>query len=349
MEVRTSDEMKRIVELANELVWKTPDLDLLREHPENEYALIAQTLQTQLKKSHARGTLFLPDLRAFDNTSVGVFSDYGGESTGDYYVYSALVCGYGVTGVFNTRMKSIRAEHHLGDKEIAFKDFGMGQLLRALPDYLAALNNSVPGFLCSVVVDKKLTTLFGSPEDSTLSELLRAEGLGNWKPQVAEKLLRVVHLTAFLAALLTHNGQKIIWMSDHDAICPNEKKHTDTLSLFGRVLGVYTRPGCTFPIVGGAMPFAERSVEMMDLLSAPDVVAGSLGDYLTKRDSMRHDEITVKEGTREVLRWLTHDGLCLKKATFVLRRNATGGIEGGTLEFQLPDPAESALLVPIRM
>jgi hypothetical protein len=109
-----------------------------------------------------------------------VFSDYGGESNGDYYVYSVLVCGYGVTGVFNTRMKSIRTEHHhLGDKEIAFKDFGMGQLLRALPDYLAALNHSVPGFLCSVVVDKKLTTLFGSPEDSTLSELLRAVGVEN--------------------------------------------------------------------------------------------------------------------------------------------------------------------------
>jgi hypothetical protein len=349
MEIRASAEMHRIVELANQLVWNAPDLDLLRGHPENEYALIAQTLQTQLKKSHARGTLSLPDLRAFDNTSVGVFSDYGGESTGDYFVYSALVCGYGITGEFNTRMKAVRAKHHLGEKEIAFKDFGMGQLLRALPDYLAALNSSVPGFLCSLVVDKKLTTLFGSPEDSTLSELLCAEGLGNWKPQVAEKLLRVVHFTAFLAALLTHNGQKIIWMSDHDAICPNEEKHTNMLSLFGRILGVYTRYGCTFPIVGGAIPFEERSVEMMDLLSAPDVVAGSLGDYLTKRDSMRHDEIRVKEGTREVLRWLTHDGLCLKKATFVLRKNATGAIEGGTLEFQPLEQAEEVLFIPVSM
>jgi len=40
MEVRTSNETNRIVELANQLVWKTPDLDLLRERPENEYALI---------------------------------------------------------------------------------------------------------------------------------------------------------------------------------------------------------------------------------------------------------------------------------------------------------------------
>jgi hypothetical protein len=179
MDIRTPDEFDRIVELANQLVWKTPDLDLLRAHPENEYALIARALQTQLKKSHARGTLFLPDLRAFDNTSVGVFSDYGGESTGNYYVYSALVCGYGVTGVFNTRMKSVCAGYHLGDKEIAFKDFGMGQLSSALPDYLAALNNSVPGFLCSIVVDKKLTTLFGSPEDSTLSALLAPKV---WEP-----------------------------------------------------------------------------------------------------------------------------------------------------------------------
>lgn len=349
MEIRAPEQINRVAQLANQLVWKTPDLDLLRRHPENEYALIAQTLQNQLQKSHARGKLLLPDLSVFDNSSVGVFSDYGGESTGNYHVYSVLVCGYGITGVFNSMMKDVRSKHSLGQKEIEFKDFGMGQLLRALPDYLAALDRSVPGFLCTILVDKKLTTLFGSPEDSRLSELLLHEGLGNWKPQVAEKLLRVVHLTAYLAALLAHNGQKILWMSDHDAICPNEKMHKDALSLFGRVLEVYKRSGADFPIVGGAMPFAERSVEMMDLLSAADVVAGSLGEYLTKRDSMAHEEIMVKEGIREVLRWLTRDGLCLKKATFFLRRNVTGAIEGGTLEFQSLESLKDALFIPISM
>jgi hypothetical protein len=302
MEVRTPEEMNRIVMLANQLVWKNPDLDLLHEHPKNEYPLVAQVLETQLKKSHARGRLLLPDLRVYDNPSVGVFSDYGGESTGNYHVYSALVCGYGITGVFNTKMRDVRATHGLGEKEIEFKDFGMGQLLRALPDYLAALDGLVPGFLCTLVVDKSLATLFGSPEGSSLSQMPHSEGLGEWKPQVAEKLLRVVHLTAFLAALLTHEGQKIFWMSDHDAICPNDKRHFDLLSVFERVLRVYTRPGCAFPIVGGAMPFAERSVEMMDLLSTADIVAGSLADYFTKRDLTPLESIRVKQGTREVLK-----------------------------------------------
>jgi len=344
--------MKSLVDLANQLVWKNPDLNLLRDHPLEEYPLLSQTLQTQLKRSDARGRLFLPDLRAFGNTSVAIFSDYSGESGGQYYVYSALVCGYGLTGTFNRQMKSVRSEHKLGEKEIAFKDFGMGQIRRALPDYLSALNHLVPGFLCTLAVDKRLTSLFGPQEHAMtkqLSEMLKAENLGDRKPDVAEKLLRVVHLAAFLTALLAHDGQKILWMTDHDAICPNEEMHQYALSLFQRILAIYTRPGCTYPVLGGALPFAERSVEMLDLLSSPDVVAGSVAQYLTKRDSMRHEDITVKAGCDDVLSWLAQDGLGLKKATFLLRRAESGGIEGGTVEFQLVNPPADALLIPIVM
>ena len=122
----------------------------------------------------------MPDLAAFENDSVAIFSDYGGESCGRFNTYSALVCGIGYTGLFQKKMKSVREKHALREKEIAFKDFGMGALRRALPDYLDALDH-LPGLLCTLVIDKRIPTVFGPQEKSTrnrLAKILEDEGLG---------------------------------------------------------------------------------------------------------------------------------------------------------------------------
>lgn len=125
---------------------------------------------------------------------------------------------------------------------------------RALPDYLKAADYLLHGFLLTIVVDKKLTTLFGPNEKGTLSELTtvpEAAGLGSWKPDSAEKLLRVVHSVAFLVGLLAESGQKIFWMSDNDTICANEDIHRRALELFSRAVSLYTERDCTFPVFGG--------------------------------------------------------------------------------------------------
>jgi hypothetical protein len=54
-----------------------------------------------------------------------------------------------------------------------------------------------------------------------LVKLLEDMGLGGREPREVEKLLRIVHMVAYLIALLGVDGQKIFWMSDHDAICAN--------------------------------------------------------------------------------------------------------------------------------
>jgi hypothetical protein len=344
------EDMRRLVELANKLAWKKPDLKVLQPRHADQYSPLSSLLQEHIERSHIRGKLILPDLRAFGNESVGVFSDYGGESSGIYYTYSVLVCGWNLAGPLHQKMKGIRDRHTLGTKEIAFKDFHMGQLQRALPDYLNALDMLLPGFLFTLAVDKRLISLFGPQEKTThdqLAELLRSEGLGDRKPQVAEKLVRIVHLTAFLCGLLAHDGHKVFWMTDHDAICANDQLHQQTLELFARVLPVYTRQGCSFPLVGGAAPFKDRSVEMLDLLSVPDIVAGSLDQYLTQRDTVAAEDIRVKQGCDLVLQWLGHDGIGLKKMNVLVRPGKGDLIEGATLEFVLENPPADAKMIPI--
>lgn len=85
-----------------------------------------------------------------------------------------------------------------------------------------------------------------------IARTLTEVALGERKPEVNEKLLRVVHIAAFLVGLLAHDGQKIFWMTDHDAISPTREMHEKTLDLFHRVLGIYSRKGYTFPLMGGA-------------------------------------------------------------------------------------------------
>lgn len=341
--------MRDIVEYANLLVWKDPQWDLLEKHGPEQYPVLAQVLQRELRLHHARGRLFLPELRAFGNDAVAVFSDYSGESSGRFYTYAALVCGYRYTGVFSQTMSRVRATHKLEEKEIEFKDLRMGQLQRALPEYLDALNR-IPGFLCTLAVDKRIKTVFGPPVKNsrqTLSRILGSEGLGQWKPDVAEKLLRIIHFTAFLTALLAHDGQKILWMTDHDAICPSPESHRQLLSLFARVLAIYTRPGCEFPLIGGAVPFQPRDLGTLDLLSATDLVAGSIEPCIPISGSKGDPHALVKSGADKVLRWLAYDGIGLKKATIVMRLGAGGAIEAGFVDLQPVKPPEDVTVIPI--
>ena len=348
----SNERFKKFVELANQLVWKNPDLDILSPRPDGqEYPVIATTLQEMLKFYEAQRKLLLPDLRAFNNKNVAIFSDYAGESVGNYHTYSVLICAWSALGVMRVQMEQIRQRHGLGNKEIAFKEFGKGQVKRALPDFLHAAD-SILGFLCTLVISKKLPSVFGMPSRRTqeeLSKMLSDAALGKWKREVAEKLLRVVHLTAFLAALLAHDGQQLFWMTDNDAICPNQEAHRHALVLFQRVLGIYGRPNVKFSLIGGARPFEERAIEFMDSLSVTDVTASSVEHYLTQKDLHGENEFGVKPGADVVLQWLARDGIGLKKGTFIMLPAENGAISRGALEFKLVKPLEDVSFVPIYM
>ena len=339
----------RLIRLANELVLKRPDLNILCKHPKHEYSILTESLEHLLHEREARGKLFLPNLSAFGNDAIGIFSDYSGEGSGNYHAYSVLACGFRFTGAFGEKVRGIRERFRLGTKEIAFKDFRMGQVRASLPEYLGAAD-TMPGFLCTVVVDKRITTLFGPQDRETslkLVHLLEEIGLGKWKAAQAEKLLRIAHMVAFLIVLLAGDGQKIFWMSDNDEICPDAERHRAMLALLERILSIYAHPGVTFPLLGGALPFAPRSVEMNDLLSLADIVAGTVADYMSKRDRQREKEIVVKAGAERVLGFLAQDGIGLKKATFIIRLDPEGTIERGTIEFSLVNPPRDLTTVPI--
>jgi hypothetical protein len=248
---------------------------------------------------------------------------------------------------FERRMAEIRPRFGLGPKEITYKDLRMGQINRALTDYLAAADE-LPGFLCTVAIDKQIGSVFGIEQDTRrrLAAVLEDAMLGVRKADVAEKLLRVVHLAAYLTALLGHNGQKVFWMTDHDEICPTPAQHMQLLEAFDRVLSIYQTPGSQFDKIGGATPFLERSVEMNDLLSLPDLAAGTLGDYLSKRDAIEPNEIFLKDGADKIMVWLGRPGIAMKKSCFFLRKGPGDSIARSSIEF-VPVKSPSGTFIPI--
>ncbi len=83
------------------------------------------------------------------------------------------------------------------------------------------------------------------------------------------------------------------------------------MATFDRVLRIYTRPGVDYSLIGGARPFDPQSVEMNDLLSLADVVAGPVVQYLTKSDTESPEELVVKEGAENVFLFLGTEGIGL--------------------------------------
>ena len=183
-------------QFANEVAWKRPDLDILRQEYEGQYSHFVEAVEEKILMSHRRGRLILPNLAAFRNKVVGVFSDYGGEhKEARYLTYSVLVCTFDLRSLFAEKMWEIRKEYQLGSKEIAYKDFRMGQVLRALPDYLLTLSNYLPGFLLTLAVEKKALQAYAptSKETSVLLEAaLKSIGVEGRKPRVNAKLASVL-------------------------------------------------------------------------------------------------------------------------------------------------------------
>jgi hypothetical protein len=179
-----SEEFQRKrAEYLDRLILKNPVVNLLQNHPKDQYPYFIQLLESQLEQRLEQGKLILPDLSAFTNNSLGIFSDYSGEGAGssNYLTYSVLVCGYGYTSVFQGKMAQIRTKYRLGETEIAFKEFRRGMLRAALPDYLTAANE-LPGFLCTIAVDRRIATLFGPHNDRTVFRRLKDGLLGRLGP-----------------------------------------------------------------------------------------------------------------------------------------------------------------------
>lgn len=325
-------DQQKLLWIYESLTQKNQNLKILKSDLMGQYSPLVELLEIQIQEHHKRGKLLLPNLGVWGNKSIAIFSDYSGESSGNYHTYSFLFCAMDTLGFFHQEMQTLRKKSALGSHEIAFKRFREGSQRNNLSKYLKLLDQYVPGLLFTVAIEKKLLSVMGSPTKECQIEIaktLETAGFGTLKPAIAEKLSRVVSIAAYLTGLLAKSGQKIFWMTDHDAIC-EDNKHGNMLAFFQSALPLYT--DADFPLIGGAKPFKEKSMDYLDLLSAADVVSSSIAHYLTNLSTMGKENVTVKDGADKILYWLGQQGLALKKLNLLIYQGENNEYNVGTID-----------------
>lgn len=303
------------------------------------YPPVIALVDGYLRSRHSVGDLELPNFRA-PNETVAVFSDYGGDHHDSSYVsYSFLLMAYNYRDILRDELVDIRRRHGLDSTHttIEFKKLGYDPVRRALPSYLQALDSLIAGWLITVVVNKAIATLMGvggTFGHLYISKVLNDAGVSDWKPHVAERMLRIVHLASYLAALAVPDKTKVFWMTDDDAIVPNTHKAAHTMSVFNSLLPEYTDK--IFPRVGWTTPFPDRNCMLHhDLLSAADLAAGALSAYFSSGAEKKRS----LNRAQPIYEWLARRGSGLRKTAVLIDKAdehelQISGLEVGSAAFQ---------------
>lgn len=323
-------------QFANRMVRKDLALPLLDD--DSPLPGFIRAIDSQLAEAYNSNKLLLPNLK--QSKTFSVFSDYGGEhNESPYFTYSFLFNEYDSMGMFSKEMQQIREKFGLNSKEISFKDLNYGPINRALPAILKASDYLVNGVLFTLIVDKRVQTLFGNNPHETKREIIRIlkeNGINNWHPKISEKMLRIIHLISYFSKLLSLKGQKFFWMTDRDAIIENRLK-SDGLSKVMQGLMQYYLGDNYFSLIGYAHSFDEQNIlDFSAFLSLSDLVAGSVCDYYLH--SQKYGEPSIgKEQVNTILEWLCHDGLLLKKLNCIISVNEDDSYNCGILKFNLKE------------
>lgn len=279
----------------------------------------------------------LPDFS--DDSKIGIMTDFGGEHDGAVVnTYSFLIYAQSKMGPFEDATKELRCRHGLLDPfcEFQYKKLKNGPRMRAIPGFLDIVDSLIHGVLVTLVVDKSIKSVFGDKGPAAVATQLAANGFREWKPSVAEKMMRVCHTAAAFLSVLTSPGQRLLWYCDEDAINkrgPHQPK-SETLRLFATTLGMYSPH--TFDLIGGGVSFTDKSY-LDDFLSVPDLAAGAVCDLMTAH-IRGHDSIAGEEGKKVVLQWIARPAPFLSKVTLQVARLPDGSIGSGLVAIEPASP-----------
>lgn len=277
----------------------------------------------ELIKSHNREARFLQMPSFAGANAIGVFSDYAGtHKQARVQTYSFLFVDFGALGTFDEKVKEIRRRANLPlTREIAFKELRSGSVVSALPHLLRAADQ-LPGLLFTLVVDKDVPSIISS--DPNTHKFIRAQlnalGFHSWRSdEEAERLGRVLHSVCYWLSMLGRDDMKTLWMTDNDSILGRSDYPEEFRSAYAQAMGLFNPPD--FSILGTATSFevATQQPYLHEAVSIADLVAGAMCAYFSDVEGENFHEKRYP-AIGEILTFLMHQSVFLKKLTFVARR-----------------------------
>jgi hypothetical protein len=208
--------------------------------------------------------------------SLLIATDIGGSHAGQLFeTYSFLVTDLDRNAEWLSAQGAFRMHMLRSSRRMAFKALNDKVRRRVLRTFLQ-IGSQIHGWLITFAISKNGVSFFEpGPYDPEIVEKLRG-----WKRPVQERLLRVLHLSAFLISGLSMPKQDILWIIDQDEVASNVEQLTQLTSLLGTVVShSLTHDLGHIRCATANIDNGTRSIE--DLLSYCDLAAGAISEATT--------------------------------------------------------------------
>ncbi len=204
-------------------------------------------------------------------------ADFGGHHQKQHFdTYTFLILDLAKNHDWLVRQRQFRDAILPNRRRMSFKALNDGMRRQALVPFMQAAAG-IEGYLAQFAISKAGGSFFTGPaEDAVGAELLKL-----WKPNVQERLLRVLHLSAFLLSGLSSPGQDVIWIIDEDDIAANVGLLTNLTRLFQRVMASYFSHSLGHIRCSTTGIADDGSLILEDLAAIADLATGALGELCT--------------------------------------------------------------------
>ena len=274
---------------------------------------------------------------------------FGGHHKKQHFdTYTFLILDLAKNTEWMAGQRHFRKEILPNRRRMSFKALNDGMRRRALVPFLRGAAG-IEGCLIQFAISKVGGSLFtGASQDEIGSKLLE-----RWKPNVQERLLRVLHLSALLLSGLSAPGQDLLWIIDEDDIAANVQRLTDLTHLFARVVSSYCSHTLGHLRCSTTGIADDGSLALEDLAAIADLTTGALGELCTEFIT---DELFPRKGlvtplpgnltwkTKLIASWMAAPGFSLRRhSTIVELRPGSTKTRISTLGWKM---YESSLIVP---
>jgi hypothetical protein len=251
-----------------------------------------------------------------------IAADLGGSHAGQLFeTYSFIVLDIDRNSGWLTAQADFRRHQIRSLRRMSFKAMNDKVRKSALVPFLQ-IGNRIHGWLITFAISKRGGSLFqGEPTETESGQILMG-----WKRPVRERLLRVLHLSAFLLSGLSSPDQNVLWVIDEDDIAANVEQLTQLTKLLAIVSSnslihslSHLRCATTQSDDG------TRSLE--DLTAYCDLAAGSICEIATAMKSnhrfLQRDIISplpsvLSWKTRVIASWLANSSSPLRRLTCLI-------------------------------
>lgn len=205
-----------------------------------------------------------------------IATDMGGSHAGQLFeTYSFLVIDLDRNAEWLSAQKAFRTRILRSRRRMAFKALNDRVRRVALAPFLQ-IGSQIHGWLVTFAISKNGLSFFKpEPHDPEI-----VEKLAGWKRPVQERLLRVLHLSAFLISGLSVPKQNVLWIIDQDEVASNVEQLTQLSHLLGTVAS-HSLMHDLGHIRCATAKSDDGTFSMEDLLSYCDLAAGAVCEVAT--------------------------------------------------------------------